>query len=158
VVKGVLPEEGMRVVLGTSVGLLCALNVLAQPARSDTAAMIERADKAFAEAMVQSDLGALSNTYADDYVFTDPTGRVSHKAELLDSFRRGVIKIRSQEISEVQVNVYGTVAVEIGKLVSFATRDGKDSSGTFRFTRVWVNRNDRWQTVAFQETRVLANP
>jgi len=120
--------------------------------------MIEKADKTFAEAMVKSDLGALANTYADDYVFTDPTGRVSHKAELLDSFRRGVIRIRSQEITDVQVNVYGTVAVEIGKLVSLATRDGRDSSGTFRFTRVWVNRNDRWQTVAFQETRMLPNP
>ena len=30
--------------------------------------------------------------------------------------------------------------------------DGQDTSGTFRFTRVWVNRNGMWQTVAFQET------
>src|SRR4051812_28233315 len=108
----------MRVVFGTSVGLLCAFNVLAQQGRGDAAGTIERADRTFARAMVQSDLGALASTYADDYVFTDPTGRVSHKADLLDSFRRGVIKIRSQEITDVQVNVYGTVAVEFGKLVS----------------------------------------
>jgi ketosteroid isomerase-like protein len=132
--------------------------VVAQPPRTETPATIERTDKAFADAMVKADLAALANTYADDYVFTDPTGRVSHKAELLDSFRRGVIKIRSQEISDVHVNVYGNLAVEIGKLVSQATRDGKDSGGTFRFTRVWVNRNGRWQTVAFQETRVVPNP
>jgi len=126
--------------------------------RSDIPAAIERADKTFAEAMVRSDLVTLANTYGDDYVFTDPAARVSHKAELLDSFRSGVIKIHSQEISDVQVNVYGDVAVETGKLVSQATRDGKDSGGTFRFTRVWVNRNGHWQTVAFQETRVLPNP
>ena len=147
----------MRSVLAAAVGLLCALPAIAQ-SRADTARTIERADKAFANAMVNADLVALANTYADDYVFTDPNGRVSHKAELLDGFRRGVIKIRSQEISDVQLNVYGNVAVEIGKLVSQATRDGKDSGGTFRFTRVWVNRNDRWQTVAFQETRVVPNP
>jgi ketosteroid isomerase-like protein len=41
--------------------------------------------KAFADAMVKADLVALGNTYADDYVFTDPAGRVSHKAELLES-------------------------------------------------------------------------
>ena len=120
--------------------------------------MIERADKMFADAMVKADVIALANTYADDYVFTDPSGRVSHKAGLLDGFKRGVITIRSQEISDVQVNVYGNVAVEIGKLVSQATRDGKDSSGTFRFTRVWVNRDGRWQTVAFQETRIAPTP
>ena len=148
----------MRTVLAASVGLLCALAAVAQPRRADTSAAVERADKTFADAMVKADLVALANTYADDYVFTDPTGRISHKAELLDSFRRGVIKIRSQDISDVQVNVYGDVAVETGKLVSQAMRDGIDSGGTFRFTRVWVNRNGQWQTVAFQETRVVPNP
>lgn len=148
----------MRTALAASMGLLCALPLVAQPRRADTAAAIESADKAFADAMVKADLAALASTYADDYVFTDPTGRVSLKAELLDAFRRGVITIRSHEISDVHVNVYGNVAVEIGKLVSQATRDGKDSGGTFRFTRVWVNRNGRWQTVAFQETRIPPNP
>src|SRR5689334_18147114 len=148
----------MKIVVAASVALLCALSVGAQPPRADTPAMIERADRTFAAAMVKADLTALANAYADDYVFTDPTGRVSHKAELLNGFARGVIKIRSQEISDVQVTVYGDVAVEIGRLVSQATREGKDSSGTFRFTRVWVDRNSRWQTVAFQETRVVPNP
>src|SRR5436190_13096732 len=123
----------MRIVLAASVGLFCSLPVVAQSRPSDTPATIEKADHTFADAMVKADLTALANTYADDYVFTDPTGRISHKAELLDSFKRGAIKIRSQEISDVQVNVYGAVAVEIGKLVSLATRDGKDTSGVFRF-------------------------
>src|SRR4029077_19619867 len=148
----------MRIILAASVGLFCALAVAAQSRRADTSATIEKADQDFADAMVKADLVTLAHTYADDYVFTDPTGRVSHKADLLDNFKRGVIKIRSQEISDVEVNVYGEVAVEIGKLVSQATRDGKDSSGTFRFTRVWVNRNGRWQTVAFQETRIASIP
>lgn len=149
----------MKIVLAAAVvALSCTLPLLAQPPRAATPAMIERIDRTFADAMVKADLTALANTYADDYAFTDPTGRVSHKAELLDSFSSGIIKIRSQDISDVQVTVYGDVAVEIGRLVSHATRDGKDSSGTFRFTRVWVDRNSRWQTVAFQETRVVPNP
>ena len=148
----------MRMVLAVFAALACAVPLVAQQQEANTPAVIERVDKAFADAMVKGDLGALGKTYADDYVFTDPTGRVSHKAELLESFKRGVIHIRSQEISDVHVNVYGDVAVEIGKLVSQATRDGKDSSGTFRFTRVWVNRDGRWQTVAFQETLLIANP
>jgi len=148
----------MRIVMAASMGLVCALSLAPQQRSTDTPAMIKRVDEAFATAMVKADLAALANTYSDDYVFTDPTGRVSHKAELLDSFKSGAINIRSQEISDVQVHVYGNVAVEIGKLVSQATRGGKDSSGTFRFTRVWVNRDGRWQTVAFQETRLVANP
>src|SRR5690242_9610600 len=96
----------MRIALAASAGLFCTLSVVAQSGRAGTPATIEKADKVFADAMVKADLIALANTYADDYVFTDPAGRVSHKAELLDSFKRGVIKIRSQEITDVQVNVY----------------------------------------------------
>lgn len=148
----------MRMGLATSVTLACAVAVVASQRGAETSAAIARADKAFAEAMVKADLAALANTYADDYVFTDPTGRVSHKADLLDNFKRGIINIRSQDISDVQVRAYGDVAVEIGRLVTQATRDGKDSGGTFRFTRVWVNRDGRWQTVAFQETRLIPSP
>jgi len=148
--------DQMRTVLATLVGLSCAFPIVAPSRQADTRAAIEKADQTFAEAMVKADVVALANTYADDYVFTDPAGRVSHKAELLDSFKRGAIKIRAQEISDVHVNVYGEVAVETGKLMSRATRDGKDTSGTFRFTRVWVKRNGRWQTVAFQETPLIS--
>jgi len=147
----------MKTVMAASVVLLGAFSLPAPSSYAGAPAAIEKADKAFADAMVRADLVALSNTYADDYVFTDPTGRVTHKVELLDSFKRGAIKIVSQEISDVRVSVYGDVAVETGKLVSHAVRDGKDSSGTFRFTRVWVDRSGRWQTVAFQETRLVPN-
>src|SRR4051794_16904755 len=148
----------MRIVLAVSVGLLCSHPDTTQSPRADTPAAIEKADRVFADAMVKGDLVALANTYGDDYVFTDPSGRVTYKIELLESFKRGVIQILAQEISDLQVNVYGDVAVETGQLVSNATRDGRDSSGTFRFTRVWVNRNGRWQTVAFQETRIVPKP
>lgn len=145
----------MRIVFSVSVAVLCADPLIAQSRLAATPATIEKADRMFADAMVRADLVTLANTYGDDYVFTDPSGRVSRKGERLESFKRGAIKIRSQEISDLHVSVYGGVAVETGKLVSHATRDGKDSSGTFRFTRVWVKRGGRWQTVAFQETRII---
>jgi ketosteroid isomerase-like protein len=125
----------------------------AQQRRGSIAALIERKDKEFAQVLVHADLGTLDQTFAESYVFTDPTGRVSGKRELMDSFRNGAIQIQSQEITDVKVQAYGNVAIETGQLTSKATRDGRDSSGTFRFTRVWVNRVGGWQTVAFQETR-----
>jgi hypothetical protein len=35
--------------------------------------------------------------------------------------------------------------------------NGKDISGVIRSTRVYVNRDGRWQVVAFQQTRVAQN-
>jgi ketosteroid isomerase-like protein len=116
-------------------------------------AAIEQADKDRSQAIVKGDIDAIDKATGAGYVFTDATGRVTTKKELMDDFKAGKIKIESQDISDVKVHAYGNTAVETGKLVSKGTRDGQDTSGTFRFTRVWVNRNGTWQTVAFQETK-----
>lgn len=137
-----------------SLCVACGLSVAAQSGLAqDTPQVIESIDRALAQAFIHRDVVTLQRTYADTYVFTDPTGRVSTKAQMIESFTKGAINITAQDISDVAVQVYGDVAVETGRLTSSATRDGRDSSGTFRFTRVWVNRDGRWQTVAFQETR-----
>jgi ketosteroid isomerase-like protein len=118
------------------------------------AAEIEKADKDRSQAIVKGDADAMDKATGDGYWFTDANGRVSTKKELLDDMKAGKLKIESQDISDVKVHRYGNTAVETGKLISKGTRDGKDTSGTFRFTRVWVNRNGAWQTVAFQETKI----
>jgi hypothetical protein len=70
----------------------------------------------------------------------------------MESFKSGAIKIESLSTRDVKVQLYGNVAVETGELINKASRDGRDTSGTYRFTRVWVNRNGTWQTAALQET------
>lgn len=128
----------------------------AAPAKSGgggTAAAIEKMDKERTEAIVKGDLDALDKLTGDNYVFTDDTGRVTMKKELMDNLKSGAIKLTSQTISDVKVHIYGNAAVETGKVTAKGTRDGKDISGTERFTRVWVNKGGTWQTVAFQETK-----
>lgn len=109
-------------------------------------------DRQFNHALEHSDVKLLGEMINDAYVFTDPTGRVSHKKELLDGFASKRIQIKSQTTKDVRIEVYSDAAVETGLLTSLAVRDGHNTSGTFRFTRVWVKRRGRWQTVAFQET------
>ena len=137
---------------------LCSLPTLrAQALRSEqntsTVSAVERADREFAAAMVKADVRVIENMLAETYTFTDPTGRVSTKKDVLDGFKSGAIRIESHDISDVHVWVYGNAAIATGLLTSKAMRDGRDSGGTFRFTRVWVSRDGKWRTVAFQETR-----
>jgi ketosteroid isomerase-like protein len=123
-------------------------------AQSAAAAAVERADKERSEAISKGDVATIDKTTSDTYVFTDFTGRVSTKKELMDAFKSGAIKIQSQEPTDVKVQIYGNTAVETGKVSGQGTRDGQDISGTARFTRVWVNHGGTWQTVAFQETKI----
>lgn len=137
---------------------LCSLPMLhARAPRSEqntsTISAVESAERNFAAAVVKADVAVIENTLADSYTFTDPTSRVSTKKDVVDGFKSGAIRIESHDISDLHVWVYGNTAVTTGLLTSKAMRDGHDSGGTFRFTRVWVNRDGKWQTVAFQETR-----
>jgi ketosteroid isomerase-like protein len=123
-------------------------------AAQSPAATIERLDKERSEAITKGDVVTIDKTTAETYVFIDATGRVNTQKELIDGLKKGTMKLQSQDASDVKVQVYGNTAVETGKITSQGTRNGQDISGTFRFTRVWVNRGGTWQTVAFQETKI----
>lgn len=113
---------------------------------------VEKADQQYNRALERSDVAALRALMADEYVFTDPAGRVSSKKDVIDGFANGRIRIESQTTHDVRIGVYVDAAVETGLVTSVAVRDGRNTGGTFRFMRVWVKRGGRWRTVAFQET------
>ena len=140
----------MKALLAFAGALVFSASCLAQT----TSDAIETADKERNAAMEKVDLAMIDRTTAATYVFTDPSGRVTAKKELMAAFKSGAIKIVSQVTRDVKVNFYGDVAVETGELTSKANRDGRDTSGTYRFTRVWVKQGATWQTVALQETQL----
>jgi ketosteroid isomerase-like protein len=124
----------------------------AATSRHKAAAEVEATDRQFNRALEQSDVAALRELIADTYLFTDPAGRLSDKQNVIEGFASRRIRIKSQTTRDVRIEVYADAAVETGVLTSVAIRDGRNTSGTFRFTRVWVKLGGHWRTVAFQET------
>jgi len=57
----------------------------------------------------------------------------------------------------VRIRRYGDTAVVTGTSVQAAVSDGQPWEGRFRFTRVWVLRDGRWQMVTSHSSR-LAPP
>ena len=135
-------------VIAASVGGCATIDTYTQR----TAAEVANADWQYNRALERADLGALRDLLADTYVFTDPTGRVSGKDDVIKGFAAGRIHIKRQTTQNVRIDVFGAASVETGVLTSDAIRDGRNSGGTFRFTRFWVKQNGRWRTAAFQET------
>ena len=54
----------------------------------------------------------------------------------------------------MKVHVYGDTAVVTGLNTIKSTLNGKDTSGAYRFTDVFVKRDSRWQVVATQASSV----
>jgi ketosteroid isomerase-like protein len=117
-------------------------------------AQLEQQEKDRAQAVIKGDTAALDQMTADDYVLTDVNGKVRTKAETMDAIKSGAIKLSSNDISDIKVHVYGNTAVVTGKSDAKGMIDGKDVGGPVRFTRVYVKRNGKWQSVAFQQTKI----
>jgi hypothetical protein len=50
--------------------------------------------------------------------------------------------------------VYGNTATVVGRSNQKGRENGKDYSGDYRFTRVYVKRGSHWETVALQTTLI----
>ena len=106
------------------------------------------------EAIVHGDAAALESMTSDDYTFVTLRGELRTKAEIVKGFSTGAFKYESREISGLKVRVYGNAAVVTGRSSQKGTEDGKDYSGAYRFTRVYVKQDGRWLTVALQATLI----
>ena len=118
---------------------------------------IKKIEKDRFAAVTRADVAALDAVTSDDYTLIDRNGRVRDKAQTMNGIKTGDIKITANEVSDLKVRVYGDTAVVTGRSEAKGTVGGRDVSGPNLFTRVYVKKNGRWQSVAFQQT-AISNP
>ena len=106
-------------------------------------------------AITKGDMKAYGRLVSDDYVFTNQDAVVRTKAQMVSAYDSGSIKYESVVFDEIKVHAYGDTAVVTGRNTAKGKDNGKDFDGQFRYTRVYVNRQGRWQIVATQATRIL---
>ena len=93
-------------------------------------------------------------TLADDYVQVGAFG-TSDKKQAIAILCSGKYKVTSMSPPrDMKVRFFGDVAVVTGAGEEKSTFQGKDTSGTWVWTDVWVKRKGKWQTLASQATPV----
>jgi ketosteroid isomerase-like protein len=105
-------------------------------------------------AISKGDTKAYARIVGDDYVFTNQDAVVRTKAQMVSAYDSGSIKYESVKFDEIKVHAYGDTSVVTGRQTLKGQDNGKDISGKFRYTRVYVKRQGRWQLVATQTTRI----
>jgi ketosteroid isomerase-like protein len=110
---------------------------------------IENLEEQLRQAMLTSDVAVLDELIADDLVWTTHTGFVSNKQHDLDAHRSGIFRFTKLEISDRQIHPYSNDCIVVTlKVEATGTLSGQAFSEAYRFTRVWVQRQNRWQIVA----------
>jgi ketosteroid isomerase-like protein len=133
---------------------LCCTRVFAQSFSDKSKEQIRALEAARNDAIVHGDAAALERMTSDDYTFITLRGELRTKAEIVKGFATGAFKYESREISDLNIRVYGNAAVVTGRSTQKGVENGKDYSGDYWFTRVYVKESGRWLTVALQTTLI----
>ena len=109
-----------------------------------------KAGQEYTQLIKNQDSAAIERLLADEYAYTDETGKVKNKVEDLATYKNRPVKFEIFEISDQKVRIIGNGAgVETGTVRYKGTDStGKTFDGSDRYTTTWVWRNGRWQIVA----------
>lgn len=146
-------ETGVHMKHLVMASVMLAICSLGLARTKDTTKELVAAEESFNGALLRGDWKSIEQLYDNDLIFTNADGSVSHKSDDVATIKMGEAKFESIEMSNVNVQDLGEVAVVTGKLLEKGHYKTEDLGGTYRFTDVWAKRNGRWQLVAGQETR-----
>jgi ketosteroid isomerase-like protein len=107
----------------------------------------------YRSALLQRDIPMLEKIWADDYVFVNASGEVLTKAQRLSNLKSGATSLDSINDEEnITVRVYQNSAVVTSRVTLKGQYGGKQISGQYRSTLVWVKGPAGWQLVSNQLT------
>ena len=124
------------------------------PAKATDEQVITKMENDWAAALVKADMAFISNIEAPEYMFSAPDGSLSNKTQSDAMISSGAVKIASFKIDDLQVRIFGDTAVVHGLETEKSSYEGKDTSGQYRFTDVFVKRNGTWKAVTTHASKV----
>ena len=157
----------MKLPMGTLLMMaLCAGTPLAQaqnkavdakkPAASGNAAAdeLKQIENDWTDAVKAKNAEKLGDILADGWVGLDWDGKTPDKAKALADLKAPGNSLDSFEMGPMKVRIFGNTAVVTGSDSEKSAENGKDTSGKYIWTDVFVKQNGKWRAVASQSTKV----
>jgi hypothetical protein len=104
-------------------------------------------------ARVNGDVLLFDEVLAPEFQTTNPVGAMSGREQMLADTRSGAFKVTSSQSIDITVTFVENAAILRGKAVMKASYQGRDISGVYAYTHVYMQREGRWQVVAAHTSR-----
>lgn len=113
-------------------------------------------ERDWSQADVHKDAAALDRILAEDWIGIDFEGTVLTKSQALEGLASDSGSLETTVLRDMKVRIYGNTAIITGTDIEKSEYHGKDSSGKYLWTDVFVFRNGLWQAVSSQSTKLAA--
>ena len=122
---------------------------------SDADTDLERLERQRLRSLVDGDLEVARTLHADDYELVTPGGQALTRVDYLDGIATGGLRYRRFEpVGPVRARVHGAAAIVRYRVYIDIDWNGGHDDGEFWHTDYWELRDERWQAVWSQATRV----
>ena len=101
-------------------------------------------------ALIRNDTAILKRLYADEFVYTNPEGKVINRTDQLTSVAISEMKWESGKSEDVKIQVYDDIAVMTGAFRGSGTYRANPVTIYERYTTVWKKTDTSWEIVADQ--------
>ncbi len=122
---------------------------------AETEKIIRQIEQDWMDALLKADVAAVDKFVTPDWQITDPEGNLITKADADADLKSGAWKYESVKLVDLQVRVYGDTAVAFGLDTEKSSYKGNDTSGSYRWTDVFVKINGTWKAVTTHVTKVV---
>ena len=144
--------------------VVCALAACAMAfgqAKSDTpkksgtsvSDALKQMERDWVKAQQTKDAGMLDGILAADWTGLEFDGKKIDKNQAMADLKSTDSTLQNITLGEMTVRVFGNTAVVQGSDTEKSTVKGKDTSGKYVWTDVFVSRNGKWQAVASESTK-----
>jgi ketosteroid isomerase-like protein len=106
---------------------------------------IDQLEQSWADAEQRGDHHFLAGLLADDFIGVGPFGFLLTKEQWLDRYRSGGLTNETLTWSEASYRLYGDTAIAVGRQSQKSNIQGRDASGDFRVTHVFVRIGSAWR-------------
>ena len=147
----------MRLIATPLMIALSAGMVLAQkPADSNRAAEgeLKRIENTWTDAQKTRNVDKLRDILADNWAGLGWDGETSDKTKALADLKSPGNSLDNIEMGPMKVRIFGNTAVVTGSNTEKSMEHGKDSSGRYIWTDVFVKQKGTWRAVASQSAKV----
>jgi ketosteroid isomerase-like protein len=115
----------------------------------------------FLQGASRNDIAAHERFWADDVIYTSSLGKRRGKAEILADVRKQPESEATDEkttftAEDIRIQQYGTTAIVAFRLVGTTTKGDKTETSQYFNTGTFLQRDGKWQVVAWQATKIPA--
>jgi ketosteroid isomerase-like protein len=115
---------------------------------------LKQIENDWAAADKAKDAAKLGDILADSWVGIEWDGKTTTKAKALADLNKAGNSLDEIQMGPMTVRFFGDTAIVTGSDTEKSKADGKDMSGKYVWTDVFVKQNGKWKAVASQATKV----